>query len=51
MGIPRGTFRKIVSGETPNPRWDNVQKIQAHYERLPIVLPDHGQHEAPRMPR
>jgi hypothetical protein len=33
IGVPRGTFRKIVSRETPNPRYSTVRAIEAYYER------------------
>lgn len=32
IGVKRGTLRNIVSGRTPNPRYDNVQAVARYYE-------------------
>jgi transcriptional regulator with XRE-family HTH domain len=37
VGVPAGTFRKIVNGQTPNPRYRTVQKIEAYYASLSPV--------------
>lgn len=33
LGISRGTFRKIISGVTENPRYNTVRAIESYYER------------------
>jgi predicted transcriptional regulator len=40
MGVPRGTFRKIVAGTTPDPRHSTVQKISAFYRRRSVASID-----------
>jgi transcriptional regulator with XRE-family HTH domain len=45
MAISRSTFRKIISGETRNPRYDTVQKIESFRRRAAM------QHAATRHKR
>lgn len=31
-GVPWATLRKIVDGDTENPRYDTVERLRAYYE-------------------
>ena len=30
-GVPWSTLRKIIDGDTQNPRYDTVERLRAHY--------------------
>ena len=34
-GVPWSTLRKIVDGDTENPRYDTVERLRAYYARQP----------------
>jgi len=37
MGVPFGTLRKIVMGQTKNPGYGHVQRMMAYYQDNPLV--------------
>lgn len=39
-GVPWSTLRKIIDGDTENPRYDTIKRLLAYYEKRATDTPD-----------